>query len=49
MKRSVISAATMTMYLSSVQFIPIGIAATLFNTRPLFTFFTEALYFKKVL
>lgn len=48
-KRSLISALTMTMYMASVQYIPIGIGATLFNMAPLFTFFTEALYFKKVL
>ena len=48
LKRALASAITMTMYLSSVKYIPIGVANALFNTTPIMTFFIEAIYYKKV-
>lgn len=48
LKRALASAITMTMYLSSVKYIPIGVANALFNTTPIMTFFIEAVTHKKV-
>ena len=48
-KRSIASTITMTLYMAPIQFIHIGVAATLFNTGPLMGFFIEALYYKTVI
>lgn len=47
-KRSLAGSLTLTMYLGSVKYIPVGIANALFNTMPIMTFFIEAVYYKKV-
>ena len=46
--RSLINGASITMYSVATQYIDLGIATTFYNTTPLFMFFAEALYFKKV-
>lgn len=47
-KRSIAGSLTLTMYLGSIKYIPVGIANALFNTMPIMTFFIEAFYYKKV-
>lgn len=47
-KRALASAITVILYLSSIKFVPIGIANALFNTTPIMTFFVETIYYRKV-
>lgn len=49
MKRSVFSTLALTCFMSTVAYIPIGIANSLFNTGPLIIHFLEAFYYKKAL
>lgn len=47
MKRSVFSTSALTTFMSTVAYIPIGIANSLFNTGPIIIYFLEAFYYRK--
>lgn len=47
-KRALASSVTVVMFLGSIQYLPIGIVNSLYNTSPIMTFFIEVFYYKKV-
>lgn len=46
-KRSIFSTIALSCFLSSIAFLPIGIASALFNVGPLIIFILETIYYKK--
>ena len=47
-KRSAINCVSVVLYISSVKYIPIGIANALHNTSPIMAFFIEIFYYRNV-
>ena len=47
MRRSIFSTLALTTFMTTVVYIPIGIANSLFNTGPIIVHLLEALYYKK--